>query len=116
MPTLTIHFNIFLEKIMTEFLEDNECTVSIGGRRITNLRFTDDNNGLAEEEELANLVECLDKASTAYAIEISAEKIKLMINNTSGINKEIKANIGLRRSQASSTWAQLYLTRVPSLR
>ena len=29
-----------------------------------------------EEEELANLVERLDKASTAYGMEISAEKTK----------------------------------------
>ena len=45
-----------------------------------------------EEEELANLVERLDKASTAYGKEISAEKTKLMTNNTSGINTEIKVN------------------------
>ena len=41
---------------------------------------------------VAKLVERLDKASTAYGIEISAEKTKLMTNNTSGINKEIKVN------------------------
>ena len=41
---------------------------------------------------MANLVECLDKASTAYSMEISAEKTKLMTNNTSGINTEIKVN------------------------
>ena len=34
----------------------------------------------------------LDKASTAYSMEISAEKTKLMTNNTSGINTEIKVN------------------------
>ena len=34
----------------------------------------------------------LDKASTAYGMEISAEKTKLMTNNTSGINTEIKVN------------------------
>ena len=45
-----------------------------------------------EEEELAKLVERLDKASTAYGMEISAEKTKLMTNNTSGINIEIKVN------------------------
>ena len=39
-----------------------------------------------------NLVERLDKASTAYGKEISAEKTKLMTNNTSGINTEIKVN------------------------
>ena len=63
-PTL---FNIFLEKIMTDALEDHEGTVIIGGRTITNLRFAEDIDGLAgEEEELAKLVERLDKASTAY--------------------------------------------------
>ena len=50
-------FNIFLERIMADTLEDHEDTVSIGGRTITNLRFADDIDGLAgEEEELANLV------------------------------------------------------------
>ena len=36
--------------------------------------------------------ERLDKASTAYGMEISAEKTKLLTSNTSGINKEIKVN------------------------
>ena len=79
-PTL---FNIFLERIMTDTLEDHEGTVSIGGRTVTNHHFTDDIDSLAgEEEELANLVERLDKASTAYGMEISAKKTKLMTNNT----------------------------------
>ena len=78
---------------MTDALKDHEGTVSIGGRTITNLRFPDDIDGLVgEEEELANLVEHLDKASTAYGMEISAEKTKLMTNITSGINTEIKVN------------------------
>ena len=63
------------------------------GRTITNLRFADDTDGLAgEEEELAKLVEHLHKASSAYGMEISAEKTKLMANNTGGINTEIKVN------------------------
>ena len=98
-PTL---FNIFLERITTDAVEDHEGTVSIGGRTMTNVCFADDIDGIAGEEKLAKLVECLDKASTAYGMEISAEKTKLMKNNTSGINTEI-----LRQSQASSTWAQL---------
>ena len=77
---------------MTNALEDHEGTVSIGGRTITNLRFADDIDGLGKEEELAKLVERLDKASKAYGMDISAEKTKLMINNTSGINTEIKVN------------------------
>ena len=78
---------------MTDALEDYEGTVSIGGKTITNLCFADDIDGLAgKEEELANLVEHLDKASTAYGMEISAEKTKLMAHNTNGINTEIKVN------------------------
>ena len=77
---------------MRDALEDNEGTVNIGGRAITNLRFADDIYGLAgEEEELAKLVERRDKAIAAYCsgMEISAEKTKLMTNNTSVINTEI---------------------------
>ena len=78
---------------MTDAVEDHEGTVSTGGRTITDLRFVDDIDGLAgEEEELAKLVACLDNASTAYGVEISAKKTKLMTNNTSGINTEIKVN------------------------
>ena len=78
---------------MTDALEDHESTVSTVGRTITNLHFADDIDGLAgEEEELANLVENLDKASTAYSMEISAKKTKLMTNNPSGINTAIEVN------------------------
>ena len=83
-------FNIFLERIMTDALADHESTVSIGGRTINNLRFADDIEGLAGEEELAKLVERLDKASTAYGLKISAVKTKLMTNKTSDINTETK--------------------------
>ena len=72
---------------MTDALEDHEGTVSIGGRTITNLHFADDID-VAGEEELANLDEHLDKASTAYSMEISAKKTKLMTDNTT----EIKVN------------------------
>ena len=90
---------------MTDTLEDHEGTVSTGGRTITNLCFANEINGLAgEEEELAKLVECLDKASTAYSMEISAEKTKLMTNNTSSINTEIKVSgQKLEKIKASNT-------------
>ena len=76
---------------MTDALEDHKGTVGIGDRTITSLRFADDIDSLAGEE-LAKLVELLDKASTAYGIEINAVKTKPMTKNTSGINTEIKVN------------------------
>ena len=86
-PTL---FNIFLERIMSDALEEHDGKVSIGGRNITNLRFADDIDALAEEEqELEALVESLDKTCTRYKMEISAEKTKLMTNSANGIQREI---------------------------
>ena len=57
------------------------------------LRFADDVDGLAGEgKELVNLVEQLDITSAAYGLAISAETIKLMINNTCGINTDIQVS------------------------
>ena len=54
-------FNSFLERIMSDALEEHGGKVSIGGRNITNLRFVDDIGALAEEEqELETLVESLE--------------------------------------------------------
>ena len=87
-PTL---FNIFLERTMSDALQEHDGKVSIGGRNITNLQFADDIDALAEEEqELEALVESLDKTCTRYKMEISAEKTKLMTNSTNGIQREIK--------------------------
>ncbi|KAI0223781.1 hypothetical protein LSAT2_025079 [Lamellibrachia satsuma] len=70
---------------MTDALENHQGTVSI--------RFGDDIDSLAgDEQELANLVERLEKTSTSYGMEISAEKTKLMTNNTQGISTEVKVN------------------------
>ena len=56
---------------MTDALEAQKGTVIIGGRTITNFRFGDDIDGLeGEEEEQANLVGRLYKASTAHGMEI----------------------------------------------
>ena len=57
---------------MTDALEDHKGTVRlVGGRIITNFRFADDISGLTGENgELAKLVESLNKACTAYGMEI----------------------------------------------
>ena len=60
-------------------------------------------------------VKCLDKASTAYGMEISAEKTKLMTNNISGINTEIKVNGQKLETVTSFKYLGLVM-RVPSSR
>ena len=54
----------FLERIMSDALEDHDVIVSIGGRNITNLRFADDIDALAEEEQE---LEALEEVSTKPA-------------------------------------------------
>ena len=52
---------------MTGAVEEHGGKVSIGGINITNLRFADDFDALAEEEqELEALVESLDNTCTSY--------------------------------------------------
>ena len=72
-------------------LEEHDRKVSIGGRNITNLRFADDIDALAEDaQELEALVKSLDKPCTTYKMGISVEKTKLMTNSANGIQREIR--------------------------
>ena len=91
MSSVTHPHQHFFERIMSDALEEHDGKVSIGGRNITNLRFADDIDALAEEEqELEALVESLDKTCTIIKMEISAEKTKLMTNSANGIQRQIK--------------------------
>ena len=84
-------FNIFLQRIMSDVLEEHDGHVSIGGRTITNLRFAVDIDALAEEKQkLEALVESLHKTCTWYKMEICAENTKLMTNSTNDIQREVK--------------------------
>ena len=104
-------FNIFLERIMSDALEEHDGKVSIGGRNITNLRFVDDIDALAEEElELEVLVENLDKICIRFKMEIRAEKIKLMTNSANGIHRRIK----VKRQKLGSVISLKYLGAVVS--
>ena len=98
MSSVITLFNIFLERIMSDALEKHDGKVSIGGRNITNLRFADDIDAPAEEEqELEAQVESLDKTCTRYKMEISAVKTKLMRHSTNDIQREImvkRQNLG----------------------
>ena len=75
---------------MSDALEENDWKVSIGGRNITNLRFANDHETLAEkQQDLEALVESLHKSCTKYKMEIGAEKTKLMTNSANVIHRKI---------------------------
>ena len=57
---------------------------------MTNLRFADNIDALAEEEQKQEaIVDSLDKTSTRYKMEICVEKTKLMTNSANDIHREI---------------------------
>ena len=57
---------------------------------VINLCFADEIEGLAgQEQELDNVLNHLEEASTAYAMQIRAEKTQLITNNTNGISTDI---------------------------
>ena len=74
-PTL---FNIFLERIMCDALEEHGGMVNIGRRTTTNLQLADYIDALAKEvQETEALDESFDKTYIRYKMEIIAEKTKL---------------------------------------
>ena len=76
---------------MCEALDDNEGSLSIGERPITNFRFADDIVVKAEEEEEAGvLIDRLDRTTTRYKIEIGPDMTKVMTNNLNGFQGQIK--------------------------
>ena len=70
-PTL---FNIFLERIMSDDLEEHDGKVSIDGRNISNLRFPDYIDAHAEQG-LEAIVESLDKTCTRYKDQCCEDRI-----------------------------------------
>ena len=88
-------FNIFLERTMSDALEEHDGKSSIGDRNITNMPFANDIASEAEkEQELKPLVESLDETLTRYKMEISAEKSdQTDENSNNGIQTETNAKV-----------------------
>ena len=108
-PTL---FNIFLERIMTDALENHVSTVTIGGRTVSNLRFADDIDGLAgAEAEFSELICKLDGSCTSYGMEISAEKTKIMTNSHAG---GLQSQISVKGSTLEQVNQFVYLGAIVS--
>ena len=78
---------------MQETLENHITSISIGGRPVCNPRFADDIDMMGgTNNELQDLTTKLANRSSAYGMEISAEKSKTMVNTTEDINTNITMN------------------------
>lgn len=71
-------FNIHLEKIIRATLQDHHTSVSIGGRPFDNLRFVDNINLMADSNSELQTNK-LAASESAYSMEISTEKSKVMV-------------------------------------
>ena len=74
-----ILFNLFPGKIMQKTLHDYHTSLSIGRRSICSLRFADDIDLMGgSNDELQDLTNRLVDRATAYKMEVSTEKSKIM--------------------------------------
>ena len=85
-------FNIYLEEIMSEVQDDITASISIGGRLVWNLTFSDEIDLIAgTNNELQYMTNQLSKCASGYGMEISSEKnnadITLNDNKLEEVNK-----------------------------
>ena len=72
-------FNIYSEHIMWKALQGFEGTIKVGGKTITNLRYTDDVVLIAGSiDELQSLVNKVNEASTQAGLHLNTSKTKVM--------------------------------------
>ena len=82
-PLTPVLFNIFLENIMQETLQDVNTTISIGGRPICNLCFVDDIDLMGDSDnELQDLTTRLEEKARTYGMKVSSEKSTILVNRT----------------------------------
>lgn len=73
-------FNIYSEFVMRHVLDNWHGGITIGGSKISNLRFADDTTLIAaSQEELLALLSNLEQHSAAYGLSINYNKTKVMI-------------------------------------
>ena len=74
-------FNLYAEYIMQNAgLEEAQTGIKIVGRNINNFRYADDTTLMAEsEEELKNLLRKVKEESEKAGLELSIQKMKIMV-------------------------------------
>ena len=79
-PLSPVLFNIYIEELNREAMEDMEEGIKIGGKMIKALRFADDQAMMANSQEgLQQMMDRLNTVSTEYGMKINIKKTKVMM-------------------------------------
>ena len=78
-PLSPLLFNIYIEELVREAVEDMEEGIKVGGRWIKALRFADDQAMLARNQKgLQAMMDRLNTTSTEYGMKINIKKTKVL--------------------------------------
>ena len=78
-PLSPLLFNIYIEELIREALENLEVGIKVGGTLVKALRFADDQAMLAGTQEgLQQMMEHLERTSKEYGMKINSKKTKVM--------------------------------------
>src|SRR3984885_9688321 len=94
-PLSPILFNLYIEELIREALQDTEEGIKVGGKMIKALRFADDQAMLAnKEEDLQHMMDELNRISKEYGMKINTRKTKIMkISREANGEKNMKITI-----------------------
>ena len=77
--------NLYTEKVLRDSADVSGIGVTISGRRISNLRYADDIDLMAEsQEELQELVDSVNNKGKEYGLKINSGKTKVMTFSKAG--------------------------------
>ena len=93
-PLSPLLFNIYIEELVREAMQETDAGVKVGGENVKAVRFADDQAMVASsEEELQQLMNILHGKSKEYSMRINLKKTKVMRINREGKGAPLTINI-----------------------
>jgi len=106
-PLSPLLFNIYIQEVLNETLDNVADGVATGGRLVQAIRFTDDQAMTASSEKgLQQIMEALERISEEYGMRINLKKTKVMMF-TKGQPR--KVSIWLRNTELEQVHEFCYL-------
>jgi len=101
-PLSPLLFNIYIQALITEALENSEDGVRVGGTQVNAVRFADDQAMVSSSNAgLQRIMDSLNRTSGEYGMKINIKKTKTMrISRTEGRKLTITIN-GIKLEQVS---------------